>query len=356
MSGLKFDAELLETEFKELYRQLSTCADTLAKISAVEVAPTQSESIFHYDKLTLNFYPGDRSVSERPSTPLLICYALVNRWYMLDLDAGRSLIQRLNALGVDIYVIDWGYPDRTDRFTDLDDYLNDYLLSCVEQTCQHAGAEQINLLGVCQGGTLSLCFTALYPERIKNLITMVTPVDFHTAENILSRLVRNIDVDLAVNTFGNIPGSMLNQVFRSLSPMKLGPQKTLDLPKQLQTPEQAEAFLRMERWINDSPDLAGSAYREFVQWFFQQNQLVANQLQIGSEAVRLADIRCPIFNIYGTQDHLVPPCASKALGSLVGTTDYTEQAIEAGHIGVFVGNRARKTLPLAISQWLYSRD
>jgi polyhydroxyalkanoate synthase subunit PhaC len=56
----------------------------------------------------------------------------------------------------------------------------------VDQVLAASGAAAINLLGVCQGGTFSLCYAALHPEKVANLIAMVTPVDFQTPDNMLS--------------------------------------------------------------------------------------------------------------------------------------------------------------------------
>ena len=46
---------------------------------------------------------------------------------MMDLQEDRSLIRGLLAAGVDVYLIDWGYPDGADRFTTLADYIDGYL-------------------------------------------------------------------------------------------------------------------------------------------------------------------------------------------------------------------------------------
>ncbi len=111
-------------------------------------------------------------------TPLLIVYALVNRPSMMDLQEDRSLIRGLLAQGLDVYLIDWGYPDGADRFTTLADYIERFIPRCVEEILRLHRIEKLNLLGVCQGGVMSLCHAALHPERVRNLITMVTPVDF----------------------------------------------------------------------------------------------------------------------------------------------------------------------------------
>ncbi|MDV7398124.1 alpha/beta fold hydrolase, partial [Arthrospira platensis SPKY1] len=104
--------------------------------------------------------------------------------------------------------------------------------------------EEINLLGVCQGGALGLCYAAHNPEKIRNLVTMVTPVDFHTRDNLLTHLVRHVDVDLLVDTFGNPPGQWLNFTFLSLSPFRLAGQKYVEVMDILDDVQALKNFLR----------------------------------------------------------------------------------------------------------------
>lgn len=356
MKNLKLDPNKIQDELIDLEKKLQSSYETLKEISEIDVAHSQAVEIFAQDKLKLLYFSGNKEIEKRCKTPLLITYALVNRWYMIDLEPKKSLLKTLNDLGLDVYVIDWGYPDPADRFNDLDDYINEYINNCVDQVRKHAQVEKTNILGICQGGTLSLCYTAIHGEKIKNLITMVTPVDFQTKTNLLSLLARSVDVDLAVSTYGNIPGEILNNAYSSLMPMRLGIQKNIGMPNQLYDKESALSFLRMEKWIYDSPDQAGEAFREFIKWFFQENRLIKNQLSIGEFPVRLANITQPVLNIYGAYDHLVPPEASIALGQYIGSNDYQEEEIRAGHIGVFVSGKSQAIVPTKINQWLLERE
>lgn len=74
-----------------------------------------------------------------------------------------------------MYLIDWGYPGRGDRWLTLDDYINGYVDDCVEVVRERHGAEKVNVLGVCQGGVSALCYGALHPEKVATLTTMVAP-------------------------------------------------------------------------------------------------------------------------------------------------------------------------------------
>ncbi len=294
------------------------------------------------------------------SVPVLIVYALVNRPHMMDLQPDRSLIRGLLSAGLDVYLIDWGYPDGADRFTALADYIEGQLDGCVRQILAAHAAPQVTLLGVCQGGVLSLCYAALHPERVRNLITMVTPVDFRTPADLLSKWVDGIDIDAFVAD-GNVSGDALNALFVSLMPFRLAHQKYVHLlasvagSGQETGSEAIENFMRVEEWIFDSPDQAGSAFGEFVRWFYQENRLVKSRLEIAGRQVDLKKLQMPILNLIGKRDHLVPPAASTALKSLVGSDDYTAIEFDLGHIGMYISARAQREVPRAIAEWLAKR-
>jgi len=212
----------------------------------------------------------------------------------------------------------------------------------------------VNLVGVCQGGTLALCYTALHPEKVKNLVTMVTPVDFQTPNDVLSKWVRHVDVDTLVDKFGNVSGETLNGVFLSLLPFRLTSQKYVGFLDIANDPAQVENFLRMEQWIFDSPDNPGEMFRQFSNWFYKENRLKNGTLKLADRPVELKQVTMPILNIYATQDHIVPPPASSCLQDLVGTTDYTTHTVPSGHIGIYVSSKT-KELPTTIANWLKER-
>jgi poly[(R)-3-hydroxyalkanoate] polymerase subunit PhaC len=313
---------------------------------------SQKDLVWQSGKLRLYRY---RPIA-RPAgrAPLLIVYALVNRPYMMDLQEDRSLIRGLLAAGLDVYLIDWGYPDGADRFTTLADYIEDYLAGCVQWILQTHRLDALNLLGVCQGGVFSLCYAALHPRRVRNLITMVTPVDFKTPADLLSKWVSKIDVAAWVGD-GNISGDALNQLFLSLMPFRLTQQKYVDLFAGVPDRARIENFMRVEQWIFDSPDQAGAAFREFVLWFYQENRLMQDRLEIAGRQVELRDLPLPVLNLIGKRDHLVPPDASAALRRLVGNADYTALEFDLGHIGMYISARAQRDVPAAIAGWLATR-
>ncbi len=353
MTRLALDPARVAAEAAEFAGRLALAAQQLATMEVRPEGCSGRSEVYRDGKTVLWRYA--RTAPDAGLAPLVICYALVNRPYMLDLQPDRSLIRGLLARGLDVYLVDWGYPDRGDGALSLDDYVNRYLGGCIDHVRGTHGIPSVNLLGVCQGGTLSICHAALHPGRVRNLVTMVTPVDFHTDDNLLAKWARKLDVDRLVDALGNVPGELLNAAFVALMPLRLTAGKYAGLADIAGDRGALENFLRMERWIADSPDQAGTAFRQFVRGFFQENRLARGGLEIGGKPVDPRRITCPVLNVFASQDHLVPPSASRPLGSLVATGDYTTFEFDGGHIGIYVSRSAQELLPRTIAQWLEVR-
>ncbi len=352
-SALKIDPTRAMQEVAGFRQKIAAGMSSLLEVGEVEYGACDKEAVYHEDKLTLYHFKGDKAPTAK--TPILICYALVNTPWMVDLQPGRSLVENLLAEGEDVYLIDWGYVDGADRWLTMDDYINGYLDRCVDVVRERHGLEKINLLGICQGGAFSLCYASLHQDKLANLITMVTPVDFHTDDNMLSHWTRELDVDLFVDTLGNVPADLMNFCYLSLKPLRLNQQKYVGLVDILDDPEEIRNFLRMEKWIFDSPDQAGETFRQFIKDFYQGNKLVKAEVELGGRRVDLANITLPVLNIFAEQDHLVPPSASRVLGEHIGSEDYTQLAFKGGHIGIYVSGRAQRQVPPAIHDWLRQR-
>ena len=335
-------------------RKLGAGLQTLREVGNFDYGATTRQEVWRDGKTVLYRFIGEKAPTAK--VPLLLSYALVNRPYMVDLQEDRSLVKGLLALGEDVYIIDWGYPDRSDRFLTLEDYIERFIGGAVDHLRASHGVDAINLLGICQGGAFSLCYAALNPEKVRNLVTMVTPVDFHTEDNMLSNWTRGMDVDLFVDTLGNVPADMMNFCYLTLKPWRNFVQKYVGLVDILDDRKAVEDFLRMEKWIFDSPDQAGEAFRQFVKEFYQGNGFVEGGINIGGREVHLGLVEMPVLNVYAENDHLVPPSASKPLKDLVGTGDYSELSFRGGHIGIYVSGRAQKQVPAAIHEWLAERS
>jgi polyhydroxyalkanoate synthase len=165
-----------------------------------------------------------------------------------------------------------------------------------------------------------------------------------------------MSVDALVDSYRVVPGDFLNNGFLMMMPFNLNIRKYVDMLDVMEDKSKLLNFLRMEKWIFDSPGQAGECMRQFIKDCYQENKLVKGELKLGEDVVNLANITMPLLNIYASSDHLVPPAATKPLNDLVGTEDKTLYEFKGGHIGVFVGTKSQKELAPAIAQWLHERD
>ena len=136
----------------EKSREIMKSREVLLGPLDTEIAKTPYEVVYQEDRIKLKHYRP--IVDKQVSTPLLIVYALINRETMLDLQPGRSVMENFMKMGVDAYVIDWGYPTRKDRYLTIDDHVNGYMDNVVDFICDRHGIPKINLMGVCMGGNV----------------------------------------------------------------------------------------------------------------------------------------------------------------------------------------------------------
>ena len=284
---------------------------------------------------------------------------------MVDLQEDRSLVRNLFNLGVDLYVVDWGNPNRADRYVTLEDY-DTYLDGCVDVIAQRHDIERINLLGICEGGVFTTCYAALHPEKVQNMVLTITPIDFHADKlsdrpghgfiNVWTRSLDAKDVDRMIDAYGVLPGEFMGSVFSMMTPLRSMTKYNLDLLDVVDDRKKFLNFLRMEKWIADRPHHPGEAAKQRLKDLYQENKLVDGTFELGGRRVDLKNITCPVLNVYATDDHIIPPATSQALGSKVGSSDYSELGLPGGHVGVFVGGKAQALLGSGIADWLGKRD
>ena len=339
---------------KETFLKFKKGSEVISELTEISVGVTPHEIVYSEDKMKLLHYKS--TVKNTCPVPVLMVYALVNRYYILDLSPDKSVIKNLLDRGFDVYAIDWGYPSGMDRYLTIDDYVNGYLNNAVDYVRNKSGADKISLLGVCVGGTLSVMFAALHPEKVKNLISFVSPIDFNTDKSLLNIWAKDMDVDKIVDYYGIIPGDFLNMGFLLLDPFRLLVDKYVGFFEHIDDKKTVENFLRMEKWIFDSPGQAGEAYRQFMKDCYQENLLIKNRMEIGGKRINLKEISMPFLNIMAEFDHLVPNESSLPLTKAISSTDKESMVFPTGHIGMFVGSKSQNEVCPKIAQWLKPRS
>jgi polyhydroxyalkanoate synthase subunit PhaC len=330
----------------------------------VAIGTAPKNLVMRRDKVELFRY--EPTAEPTATTPVLLAYGLIGRYTMADLQPDRSLVRSLLSKGLDLWLIDWGQPGRTERWLTIDDYVDDYIDAAVDRICRETGHDQVTLLGICEGGVFTTCYAALHPEKVKNLVLTITPIDFHadvkdTAAhhgflNIWTRSLDPEDIDKLVDTYGVLPGEFMSSVFSMMTPMRSLTKYNVDLIDVVDDEAKFLNFLRMEKWLADRPHHPGEAAKQWLKELYQENRLVDGSFVLSGRQVDLKSITAPVLNVFALDDHIIPPDCSRALGAKIGSKDYTEIPLPGGHVGLFVSSKSQGKLSKSIADWLCAHD
>ena len=352
--ALNTQRELLEAATGAVDRA-EVADERLETLQSAEVGQTPSEVVYRENKLELVHY--ESQTDEQSEVPILVIYALINRPFILDLQPDRSVVRRLLEAGHDVYLIDWNEPSRLDHHLTLDDYVNRYIENCVDVVRERSGQDAINILGYCMGGTMSVMYAALHPEKVRNLGLMAAGLCFEDSGGVLEQWGDEdyYDPEDVTDVYGNMPSEFLDVGFALMDPIANYVSKYVRLYDNIENEDFVENFARMERWLSEGIDVAGEAYVEFLEDIYQDNKLYRNELELGGEQVDIGNIDMPILQILGEYDHLIPPGASKPFNDVVGSDDVTVIEYPTGHIGLSVSGSSHEEVWPKVAEWYHQK-
>ena len=344
----------LNEEVQEAYHRLEKARNILYTAGNVGVGETPYEVLIETRAYRLLHY--QQTVSKTARTPILVVYALINRSYVLDLQSDKSWIRSLLSQGFDVYLIDWKTPTAADKYVSFDDYVNCYIDDCVETVLTRNKVEKLTLHGYCMGGTMSTMYTALHQDRVRNLAVIAPVIDGQKDSTIIANLAKNMDVDKMLQIIGNLPSEQLYALYSTLKPFKQGINKYLNFLQNLDNEQFVGNFLRLEKWLYDTPPIAGETFRQWISDIYQKNLLVKNEMKLRDKIVDLSTIKVPLLNIIAEEDHLVSPECSAPLNDVVSSTDKRLMKFHTGHVGLIASLYSQNNVLPKVGQWLMARS
>lgn len=335
-----------------LYRYFETIFnnyDSMVEPIRDTVNRTPSEIIPMGGRFEVHHYKTDSP--QKFKTPILVVGSLINRHYILDLLPETSVIRYFQQLGFDVYATDWRIPTVKDENLSLASYAQEYLENAVDKVEKITGSRNVILFGYCWGGILSLIYSALHPENVKNLILHATPVDFGGPPTVLESWIKNLDVKKFVKTFGNVPSSFLNIAFWLRNPLEAVLKYQFYFSQPRNTKEIIQ-FLAVESWLYDSVPIIGKAFEQIIDDIYKNNLLIQNKMMLEKELVDLKKITMPVLNIVGANDDLVSAESSRTVIDVISSNDKKTLEFPTGHVGLCISKSAHKKLWPEVGQWL----
>ncbi|MGD0289188.1 MAG: alpha/beta fold hydrolase [Candidatus Binataceae bacterium] len=327
-----------------------------SQVSADPPSVTPYDVIYEGGKVSLRHYRAQNRIH---ATPIVLVYALIKRPFVMDLQPGKSVVESLLKQGFEVYLTDWIPPTKEDAWRGFDAYVNHDLANAVRAVQIAENVEEVNVLGYCFGSLLSLIYTALHPENVKNLVTLAIPFDMGVRELSIYHLMDRVDdsaTEMITKIYGNCPAWMVNMGFTAMSPVHHAIDKYVGLYRNADRDGYAEMFELFERWMSSDVPLAGKIFREMTGDIFKRNLLAKGELLIEGRQVDLRNVMCPLLNVVADLDDVVHPRSSLPLAEKVGSADRRNLTFPTGHIGAVVSAGAIKKLWPQVGQWLADRD
>ena len=286
-------------------------------------------------------YGGDGPV-------VLFVPSLVNRWTVLDLMAGHSMVRWLAEQGAHPMLLDWGEPEPA--FT-LTDHIAGRLVRSMEAARRESPGGKVVLAGYCMGGTFATAAAVLRPDLVSGLALLAAPWDFHAGDigrlhkmtaacALLEPILRDVET---------VPIDLLQTLFALDDPAAI-PEKFRQFSRLDQDGGAARLFVALEDWLNDGVPLSGTTARECLRDWYRDNLPSRGEWRVAGLAIDPASIQVPAFAAVPKRDHIVPPGSSRALARALPRATLVEP--DAGHVGMTSGRAAAEVLWEPLRDWL----
>lgn len=298
----------------------------------------------------------EATTTGRFPVPLLLVPPLMVRPYIYDLRPEHSMVRTLNRAGFDVYLVDFGVPDKDDRDIRLDDYVLDFLPAAIESVRKSSGSTDITLVGYCMGAILSLLYTAAWHDAgVRNLVSIAAPIDFGKM-GLLTHLARvaHDQVQFLADRIGNVPGFLSSQSLKLMAPVKRFT-RYADLFVNLYDDEYVKGFDAMSTWSDDFIAYPQQAFKQFMSECMVGNQLKEG-MSFGGRRADLADVTCALLAFAGRGDTIATPASARAIVEATRPREHDYREVHGGHIGVVVGGRAPDEVWQPTIEWLRPRS
>ena len=326
------------------------------------VATTEGAVVYENELFQLLEYkPLTTKVYERP---FLLVPPCINKFYILDLQPDNSFIRYAVEQGHRTFVVSWRNPHEDLAHKTWDDYVEDGAMAAIDVVQSITGADQINALGFCVGGTILSNALAVMAARgqepVASATFLTTLIDFADT-GILDVFIDEAFVqfrELQMGKGGLMKGQDLALTFSFLRPNDLVWNYVVGNYLKGETPPPFDLLY----WNSDSTNLPGPFYAWYLRNFYLENNLVQpGKLTVCGEKLDLGQLTLPVY-IYGSrEDHIVPINAAYASTQVLpGKKRFVMGA--SGHIAGVINPpaknkrshwiRADGKLPATLEQWL----
>jgi len=276
--------------------------------------------------------------------------SLINRYYILDLEENRSFMRYLASQNIYPLVLDWGTPGKKEENYSVDDYVQKVLLPAIDFVHQSA-SQKVALAGYCMGGILSLAAAQLAPKKISSLSLLATPWDFH-CKQFAPFVVEKKWQDYIHSLIGAnkyVPADVVQSLFYITDPWVFEHKFRRFFGMEPES-RAAKDFVALEHWVNDGVPMTAKVAKDCMIGWAQQNLVAGGGWRVAEKIINPQKINLPTFIAIPKNDHVVPYECAWPLAQLMKNATLLHPS--AGHVGMIVGQKAKKELWQPFVEWL----
>ena len=334
--AMESGGESLATGIKNLIDDIGKGRISMTDEKAFEVggnlAITPGAVIFQNELVqVIQYKPLTETVSERP---LVMVPPAINKFYVLDLQPANSFVRYVVERGHTVLMVSWRNVGAEQGHLTWDDYLELGVMRAIDVALAITGADNVNMLGFCVGGTMLGCAAAVLAAReerkISSLTFLTTMLDFSESGDI-GLLIDETSVaarEQSIGKGGIMPGRELAFVFSTLRGNDLIWPYVVGNYLEGRQPDAFDILY----WNADSTNLPGPMYCWYVRNTYLENNLHIPGKTIECDVpVDLGKIDVPTYVLASREDHIVPwQTAWRTTRLLRGDARFTLAA--SGHI------------------------
>lgn len=301
--------------------------------------------------------PGNLAPQGKHRVPVLLIPPLMVKPLIYDLVDNRSYVRTLLQAGYDVFLLDFGEPDRSDAYVTLDHYILNWIPAAVDAVCRESGCGSLSMIGYCMGGLFALMHASVNQDRrVRNIVTIGSPVDASKMGQLawFVRLTHD-QIDFISRRLGNIPGDLSSAAFKMVAPFKSFT-RYADLFINLWNQEYVNDYDALSQWTDNFVDYPGKAFRQLLNDFLVGDKLKDGRWEFGGHAADLGNISSSLLAFAGQDDQIAPVSAIRQILDLVPTEDKELKVVPGGHMGVFGGRQAPAEVWEVSAAWLAARS
>jgi polyhydroxyalkanoate synthase len=306
------------------------------------IAMTPGKVVFRNDTFELIQYSP--SVQRTYEIPLLIVPPWINKFYILDLNPKKSFVRWATEQGLTVFVVSWVNADEKQGRKSFSDYMREGFLEAVQAVQDATGAEKINTIGYCIGGTLvaaALGYMAAKNDNRVNAATFfTTQVDFEKAGDL--RVYVDDEqvkwIEERMEEKGYLAGSRMADAFNLLRSNDLIWSYVINNYMLGKEPMPFDLLY----WNADSTRMPAGVHSFYLRECYLANKLSQGKMILDGVHIDLKKIKQPVYNLAAREDHIAPLPSVFKVGQFMGGE--TKLVVSgSGHIaGVVNPPEARK--------------